>query len=214
MNFANAIYNGSTKIKNIIFDWGGVIINLHLEATKRAFHDLGLSIFDESSPRDPQNALFIPLETGKITPEEFRNNIRSLSALPLTDTAIDNAWNAMLGDLPIERWRILEMASQHYRTFLLSNTNAIHVPYYYGRIQQMYGTFGYGRLFEKTYYSYLLGMRKPNADIFQHLLNDTGINPAETMFIDDFIENIETARLLGFQTIHITAQLTLTDVFE
>jgi FMN phosphatase YigB (HAD superfamily) len=214
MNFANAIYNGKTKIKNIIFDWGGVITNLHLDATKRAFLELGLSIFDESVPHDPHDALYIPFEIGRISPEEFRNKIRERSSAPLTDAAIDNAWNAMLGELPAERWRILEMASKHYRTFLLSNTNAIHLPYYFNRISKVYGTFGFAHLFEKTYFSYELGLRKPNADIFQYVLNDTGIDPKETMFIDDFIENIDTARQLDFETIHLKAPLTLADVFK
>ena len=213
MNFAHAIYNGKTKIKNIIFDLGGVITNLHLDATKRAFQELGLSIFDEFVPHDPHDELYIPFELGRITPEEFRNKIRHHSPAPLTDVMIDNAWNAMLGELPAERWHVLEKAAKHFRTFLLSNTNAIHVPYYFNRILKMYGTYGYLHLFEKTYFSHELGLRKPNADIFQYVLNDTCTDPKETMFIDDFVENIETARLLGFQTIHLKTPLTLVDIF-
>jgi len=213
MHFANAIYDGKTKIRNIIFDWGGVITDLHLHATKKAFLDMGLSIFDESVPHDPHNDLFISFETGKISPDEFRNRIRSFSSRPIPDADIDTAWNALLGDLPAERWRILENASRHYRTFLLSNTNAIHQPYYYGLIEKMYGTYGYAHLFEKTYFSHELGMRKPNADIFHYVVEDAGIDPRETMFIDDFIENIETARNLGFQTIHLKAPMELRDVF-
>lgn len=213
MKFAGEIYNGKEKVKNIIFDWGGVLTDLHFEATKNGFHQLGLSIFDESVPHDPHDTLFIPFETGKITPAEFRNRIRNLTPRSLTDNDIDAAWNAMLGDLPIERWHILEKLSDHYRIFLLSNTNAIHVPYYSGVLKQKYGTNGYDHLFEKTYFSYELGMRKPDEDIFQHVITDAGIRPKETVFIDDFLENIETARKLGFGTIHLKAPLTLTDVF-
>jgi putative hydrolase of the HAD superfamily len=213
MNFADAIYNGKTEIKNIIFDWGGVITDLHLGLTRKAFCDLGLSIFDESVVHDPHNDLYISFETGKISPDEFRNRIRGLSTVSLTDAAIDNAWNALLGDLPAERWHILEKAAIQFRTFLLSNTNAIHVPYYYNRIRDTFGTYGYTHLFEKTYFSFELGMRKPNGEIFQHVLTDSGIDPKETLFIDDFIENIDTARRLGFRTIHLKAPLTLTDVF-
>ncbi len=213
MNLADAIYNGKTEIKNIIFDWGGVITDLHLSATRKAFSELGLSIFDESVPHDPHNDLFISFEIGKISPDEFRNRIRRFSPSPLTDAAIDDAWNALLGDLPAQRWHILEKAAAKYRTFLLSNTNAIHLPYYYNRIRNAFGTHGYAHLFEKTYFSFELGMRKPNMDIFRHVLVDSGIDPVETLFIDDFIENIETARQLGFQTVHLKAPLTLTDVF-
>ena len=214
MNLSVAIYNGKTEIKNIIFDWGGVLTNLHLDATRKAFQQLGLSIYDESVPHKSHDELFIPFEIGQLTPEQFRNGIRQNTHATLTDAEIDHAWNAMLGDLPPERWKLLETARKYYRTFLLSNTNAIHLPYYFNYLQQVYGTHGYTHLFERTYYSFELGLRKPHADIFEFVLNDSGIAPQETLFIDDFIENIETARKLGFQTVHLHAPLTLVDIFS
>jgi len=214
MNLSEVIHNGKSEIKNIIFDWGGVITDLHLDATKIAFQQLGLTIFDESVPHVPHDKLFIPFETGRISPEEFRNMIRSMSATPLTDAMIDNAWNAMLGELPAKRWHLLQEARKKYRTFLLSNTNAIHLPYYSGRIFKTYGTNGYFHLFEKTYFSHELGMRKPNTDIFEYVFHDAGISPAETLFIDDFIENIETGSKLGMKVFHLKAPYTLADLFE
>lgn len=213
MKFANAIYNGKTEIKNIIFDWGGVITDLHFDATKKAFHDLGLLVFDESVPHDPNHDLFIPFEIGKLSPREFRDRLRKLTPRQLSDADIDQAWCMLLADLPAERWRILEEVSKNFRAFILSNTNAIHQPYYYNRLRQQYGTDGYAHFFEKTYFSHELGLRKPDPEIFQFVLDDARLNPAETMFIDDFIENIETAQQLGFQTIHLKAPLTLKDVF-
>jgi len=213
MILSEAMDNQKNEIKNILFDWGGVITELHLDATKKAFHDLGLTIFDEHVPHDPRDKVFIPFEIGNISPEEFRNNIRLLSANPLTDNMIDGAWNAMLGVLPEERWKLLESISSFYRTFLLSNTNAIHLNYYFNYLQGIYGTYGYNHLFEKTYFSHEIHLRKPNADIFEYVLADSGIKPGETLFIDDFLENIETARNLGFQTIHLTKPRTLTDLF-
>jgi len=213
MKISHAIYNGKTEVKNIIFDWGGVITNLYLDATKKAFLELGLILFDESVPHNPHDELFIPFEIGKITPEVFRNRLRQYATSPLTDDEIDRAWCAMLGELPAERWEVLEKAGKSYRTFLLSNTNAIHQPYYFNVLQKIYGTYGYTHLFEKTYFSHQLGLRKPNADIFEFVMKDAGIAPQDTLFIDDFIENIETAHRLGFQTVHIKAPLTLVDVF-
>ena len=209
----DAIYNGKTEIKNIIFDWGGVITDLHFDAAKKAFQQLGLTIFDETIPHSTHNDIFLPFEIGKISPDEFRNRIRQYAPSLLNDQEIDTAWNAMLGDLPAERWNLLEKAHKFYRTFLLSNTNAIHVAYYFNCLQKIYGTYGYTHFFEKTYFSFELGLRKPNEDIFQYVLKDTGINPQETLFIDDFVENIATARKLGFQTVHIKAPLTLVNVF-
>jgi putative hydrolase of the HAD superfamily len=126
---------------------------------------------------------------------------------------IDHAWNSLLGDLPEERLNILKKSSEYYRTFLLSNTNAIHLPFYYNYMREKFGIEGYHKLFEKVYYSYELGLRKPNADIFKYVIENAGIKPEETMFIDDFIENIDTARLVGFKTIHLKAPLSLKDVF-
>jgi glucose-1-phosphatase len=214
MILSEAKDNHKNEIKNILFDWGGVITDLHLDASKKAFRDLGLTIFDEHVPHDPLDKVFIPFEIGNISPEEFRNNIRKLSANPLTDTMIDGAWNAMLGLLPEERWKLLESISQSYRTFLLSNTNAIHLDYYFSYLQGIYGTYGYTHLFEKAYFSHEIHLRKPNADIFEFVLLDSGIKPQETLFIDDFIENIETARILGFQTVHLTKPRTLVDLFK
>jgi putative hydrolase of the HAD superfamily len=214
MILSEARDNQKNEIKNILFDWGGVITELHLDETKKAFHDMGLPIFDEKVPHDPLDKIFIPFETGNISPDEFRNNIRKLSLNPLTDTMIDGAWNAMLGVLPEERWKLLGSVSQNYRTFLLSNTNAIHLNYYFNYLQGIYGTYGYLHLFEKAYFSHEIHLRKPNADIFEFVVQDSGILPQETLFIDDFIENIETARKLGFQTVHLTKPRTLVDLFE
>lgn len=214
MILSEAMDTKKNEIKNILFDWGGVITELHLEATKKAFHDLGLTIFDEHVPHDPLDKIFIPFEIGNISSAEFRDNIRNLSTNPLTDTVIDGAWNAMLGVLPEERWKLLESISQSYRTFLLSNTNAIHINYYFNYLHGIYGTYGYLHLFEKTYFSHEIHLRKPNADIFEYVVQDTGIRPQETLFIDDFLENIETARKLGFHTVHLTKPRTLTDLFK
>jgi putative hydrolase of the HAD superfamily len=213
MILSGAIYNGKTKIKNIIFDWGGVITDLHFDRAKKAFTDLGLHIFDESVPHDPNDDLFIPFEVGKITPQQFRDRVKTMTANPVTNEMIDNAWNSLLGELPEERWKILQEVRKNYRTFLLSNTNGIHLPFYSNYIREKYGVDGYESVFEKTYYSYELQLRKPNADIFNYLIKDAGINPAESLFIDDFIENIDTAKLLGFQTIQMKKPLSLTDVF-
>jgi FMN phosphatase YigB (HAD superfamily) len=214
MILSEAIYTGETEIKNIIFDWGGVITDLHFDATKRAFHELGLSVFDEKVPHDPLDKIFLPLEVGRISSGEFRNSIRKLSSKILSDEMIDGAWNAMLGALPPERWKVLESARNIYRTFLLSNTNAIHLDYYFNYLQGIYGTYGYVHLFEKAYFSFELHLRKPNRDIFEYVLQDSRLIPKETLLIDDSFENIETALDLGLQAIHLKKPLTLVDLFH
>jgi glucose-1-phosphatase len=214
MILSDAIYTGKTEIKNIIFDWGGVLTDLHFDASKKAFHELGLSIFDERVPHDPLDKIFLPLELGNISAEEFRNNIRKLSSKTLSDKMIDGAWNAMLGVLPPERWKVLESTRNTYRTFLLSNTNTIHLDYYSHYLQGIYGTYGYVHLFEKAYFSYKLHLRKPNRDIFEYVLQDSGLKPEESLLIDDTYENIETAIAMGLQAVYLKNPLTLADLFK
>jgi len=209
----DGIHNGNIEIKNIIFDWGGVITDLHFDAAKRGFQDLGLTIFDEWKLLDPMEKIFLPFEIGTISSDEFRNRLRELTPKPLTDDMIDKAWNAMLGSLPANRWKVLESAGTASSTFLLSNNNAINVEYYTNYLQGIYGTYGYVHLFEKTYFSFELHLRKPNYDIFEYVIEDSLIQPEETLFIDDSFENIETARSLGFQTVHLQRPLTLVDLF-
>jgi len=213
MKISKAICNQKDEINNIIFDWGGVLTDLHFDSTKKAFEQMGIEVFHADLLQNPKDELFIPFEIGKLSPEEFRNGLRKFSSNHLTDEMIDDAWNSMLGELPVERWQILESAQKNYRTFLLSNTNAIHVPYYFGYLLKTYGVYGYTHFFEKAYFSFELGLRKPNREIFEYVLNDAAINPKNTLLVDDFIDNIETAIKLGFQVIHLKAPLTLTDVF-
>ena len=211
MKISAAIYNGKSEIKNIIFDWGGVITELHPQYTLEAFQSLGIPVDNESGL---YNQVFTPFELGMISPDEFRNRIRKYTSKVLADSMIDNAWNLILGELPSERWNLLEVIHMHYRTYLLSNTNLIHQQYYYNYLEKKYGTYGYAHLFEKVYFSFQLHLRKPDRQIFDFVIRDTGINPHETLFIDDSKENIDTANHLGFSTVHLKKPLTLTDLFE
>lgn len=211
MKISAAIYNGKSEIKNIIFDWGGVITELHPQYTLEAFQSLGIPVDNESGLH---NQVFTPFELGMISPDEFRNRIRKYTHNVLADSMIDNAWNLILGELPSERWNLLEIIHMHYRTYLLSNTNLIHQQYYYNYLEKKYGTYGYAHLFEKVYFSFQLHLRKPGGEIFDFVIRDTGINPQETLFIDDSKENIDTANHLGFLTVYLKKPLTLTDLFE
>ncbi len=205
--------NGKTEIKNIIFDWGGVITDLQFEASRTAFRNLGMTLFDDWLPQEPMDKIFLPFEIGIISSREFRDRLREFSPKILTDEMIDHAWNSMLGNLPAERWKLLESTQKKYRTFLLSNTNAIHVEYYSRYLQGIYGTYGYSHLFEKIYFSFELHLRKPNREIFEYVIEDGMIQPGHTLFIDDSLDNIKTARSLGFRTAHLKPPQTLVDLF-
>ena len=143
---------------------------------------------------------FLQYEKGMIDDNEFRRAIRNIYSFEGEDTLIDTCWNAMLLDIPPARIDLLKSLKSKYRTFLLSNTNAIHVKCFNESLQKAYGMECLDELFEKVYYSHILRMRKPDAEIYQYVLKENKLNAGETLFIDDNIKNIEGARSIGIQT--------------
>jgi putative hydrolase of the HAD superfamily len=188
-------------IKNIIFDYGAVIFDIDHQLTIQAFKDIGLQAENDFFGHLAQNPIFDLFEKGKMSAVEFRNSIRKLIPAPLTDQTIDEAWNKMLLGIPSGNLETLLLAKNNYRTFLLSNNNAIHydwiLKYLLAEFQLVNGMADY---FEKDYYSHLMGMRKPNADIFEFVLQAHGLNESETLFIDDSPQHIATAKQLGLHT--------------
>jgi putative hydrolase of the HAD superfamily len=192
----------ANKIKNVIFDLGGVIINLDTERTASEMKNLGFINFEKSYTLINQTDLFDLLEKGLITPDQFRMEIRKHISKPVSDEQIDNAWSAMLLDFPKKRIELIRKAKQNYRTFLLSNTNKIHFDKYSSDFNTDFG-FSFNSLFEKTYYSFEIGHRKPDLEIYKHVLKHSNLIPEETLFIDDSETNIKAAQSVGLQTLHI-----------
>ncbi len=199
-------------IKNILFDLGGIFMNIDFKKTEQAFYDLGVTGFNEMFTQHHANDLFENLETGKITPEQFYESFREATGKPLTNTQIKNAWNALLLDFPPERIHWLEKISQKYNVYLYSNTNLIHYESFMEIFQQNTGLPDINQLFIKAYYSHELGLRKPYVASFQNILNEQNLDPAETLFVDDTYSNIEGAKAAGMQTIHLVAPKTVLDL--
>lgn len=204
----------ANNYKNIIFDLGGVLININYSLTSKAFSELGLSNFDELFSKAHQTKLFDFYEKGIISSDEFRNRVKTLLNIPIDDTAIDTAWNAMLLDFPIERLQFLKKIKTTNRTFLLSNTNDIHIRKINCELQREYGIADLSGYFEKTYLSYKVHLRKPDAEIFELVLSENGLEPSETLFIDDSSQHIEGAQKLGIHTYWLdTKKETVLDLF-
>jgi putative hydrolase of the HAD superfamily len=199
--------------KNIIFDLGGVILNIDYRLTSQAFQNLGLSDFDEKYSQAKQSHLFDRLETGKITPEDFRKKLKAYFSQTVSDTDMDNAWNAMLLDLPKQRIDLLKQLSKNYRLFLLSNTNIIHYRAYSAYLKQTFGKMIFDEIFEKQYLSFEIGMRKPDKQIFELVLNENNLRPSETLFIDDSIQHVEGAAKTGINAYHLQPTETIINVF-
>jgi len=203
------------NIKNIIFDYGNVIFNINFTQVQDAWKKLGINNADDFYGHRHQDPVFNLLERGEISPEGFRARIRELTNKPeLTDEQIDDAWNAIFVGIPQGNHELLLKLKDKYRTFLLSNINAIHYDYVHRYLKDEFGMDNNNGLFEKTYYSHLTGKRKPEPEIFEQVLNENKLNPAETLFIDDSPQHLETAKKLGLQTFLMTAPDTIQKFFE
>jgi len=189
----------ASNFKNIIFDLGGVIVNINYSLTTQAFSRLGLSDFDALFSQAKQSQLFDLYEKGLISSPDFRKEIKKYLGNHLDDTVIDHAWNAMLLDVPVQRLKLLEKTKLTHRTFLLSNTNDIHIETFNKYLQNTFAIADLTGHFNKLYLSYKVGMRKPDKEIFELVLSENNLQPHETLFIDDSIQHVESAQKLGIQ---------------
>lgn len=200
------------SVKNIIFDFGGVILNLDYQLTEAAFAGLGLSDFGKLYSQAMQKELFDAFEKGLLSPAEFRAEIRKLIK-SASDEQIDSAWNSMLLDLPEERIVLLDKLKKRYRIFLLSNTNEIHFNAFSAYIQEKFKRDIFYEVFEKAYVSHKINMRKPDAEIFEFVVRENNLRKEETLFIDDSIQHVEAARNAGLHAIFLEKGKTILDLF-
>lgn len=200
------------KVKSIIFDLGGVFIGIDFNKTKDAFESLGVKEYAEMFSQHHADDLFIQLETGKISEIEFYKLFRKLIKVDLSDAQIKTAWNAMLLNFDPAKMQWLESLRARYKVYLFSNTNIIHQHCFEARfIEDMNGA-RLSDFFDKIYYSQEIGMRKPNKDGFEYILNEQNLDKSTTLFIDDTIGNIDAAQKIGLQTFHLTPDKKLQDV--
>ncbi len=198
-------------IKNILFDLGGVIIDIDPQKSLEAFIRLAGNV---EIPQVYQHQLFHRLESGQIEPDDFRREIKHALGLMIHDHEIDACMNAMLGEIPVERLKLLEKMKQRHRTALISNTNAIHYAGFTGYLQKTHGSESLDVYFHKTYYSHLVKIRKPDPRIFEMILQENNFNPQETLFLDDTEEHLNSAAKLGLQTIKVTPRYGIVDILK
>ncbi|WP_291285521.1 HAD family phosphatase [Flavobacterium sp.] len=195
-------------IDTIIFDFGDIFINLDKQATISGLQKLGLT--EWTAELDRLNLLF---ETGDITRDAFLAGFQK----ELPNASIEEileAWNAILADFPLYRLEFLQLLSQKYRLFLLSNTDAIHIETFENKTGISFYSDFY-QCFEKVYFSFEIGMRKPNAEVFQYLINKHELSPKRTLFVDDKKENTDSAAALGFHVWNLqVGQEDVVDLFD
>ncbi|MHB1920596.1 MAG: HAD family hydrolase [Chitinophagaceae bacterium] len=201
-------------IKNIIFDLGGVLLNIDYQLTENAFAALGFSNFSSLYTQFQASPLFEDLETGRIQEEAFVETLKKRAPVPLSGDQIREAWNAMLLDFPIDRLQLLRQLQNPYNLYLLSNTNSIHLKALEKILLTQTGFPNLDPFFKKVYYSHLFGRRKPEPEIYQMVLEDGHLDPGETLFIDDNELNVEGARKVGINGILLVPPTTILDIFK
>ncbi|NMH28039.1 HAD family hydrolase [Flavobacterium silvaticum] len=179
-------------INTIIFDFGDIFVNLNRKASEEAFRKLGLA--GMTPELDQLNDLF---EKGKVSEQEFLDGF-SKEIPNATLDQIREAWNLIIGDFPLERLEFLQMLVGKYRMFLLTNTDQIHIAHFEDMVGPTFAGDFY-RCFEKVFYSYEMGMRKPDIEVFNTIIRKYDLDPRKTLFIDDKTENTDAAKQVGIK---------------
>lgn len=198
------------KITTIIFDLGGVILNLDQEKTINSFRKLGLDL----SVNDIHTSFYNEFEKGLISEEEFRREIKNKVANEISDEQIDHAWNNMLLNIPRERIDIIKKLRDQFNVFLLSNTNSIHINSFMDHFEKNHAGENWDSLFNKIYYSHEIGMRKPDREIYDFLLKENGLKGSECIFIDDNKDNLKGAELCSIHSIWANEPLSDKTLYE
>lgn len=201
------------SIEAIIFDFGGVLINIDYNRTIDAFKELGINDFDALYSQANQSKLFDRIEIGEISTQTFVRGLLDYLPAGTTSDQVLHAWNAMILDVPESIAPLLQSLKGKYKLFLLSNTNAIHLPVALAQWKRV-SSVDFHSCFDQVYLSYEMGVRKPNYEIFEHVCKEQALDPAKTMFIDDSIQHIEGASQIGLQTIHLSSSQTLSSIFS
>jgi putative hydrolase of the HAD superfamily len=206
------VKNSLKEIRNIIFDLGGVIINLDMERTHQALLQLAgkaeVPLFNYTT----QHEIFKRFEVGHMDSQAFLNGLGELVG-NATHEELTLAWNAMLLDIPAERIALLKQLKEQYRTFLFSNTNQIHYEGFNQILLEDHGLPGLEPLFERVYFSHTMGMRKPDVESFKRIITENGLIPEETLFLDDTAGHLEGAKAAGLQTILVSSENHLLEIF-
>ena len=201
------------KIRNIVFDLGGVLVDLDFKAAINGLQKAGFANVKEQLQAFDREGIFQKFELGEMTAEEFRTAIRENSTVELTDEEVDALWNAMLLEVPREKLELILHLRGKYMVYLLSNTNSIHWDYVCKNAFNYRG-FRVNDYFEETFLSYEMHLAKPDKAIFEKVLQDANLLPEETLFIDDSEANCKAASELGIHTRHYHIGDDLKELFE
>lgn len=198
-------------MKAIIFDLGGVILDIDISRTNKAFRKLGFENIDDYFGLGHAAGFFRDYEDGSVSDQEFVESVRKMLDYKVSEEQVIKAWNSLLIGFPEERIQYLKKLKQDYRLFLFSNTNGIHQQAFTKMYEEGYGGI-LDELFEKAYYSHTEGFRKPDAKGFLHILKENSLKPEETFFVDDAYVNVEAAGKVGIKAVYLEPGKSIMDL--
>ena len=201
------------NIKNIVFDLGGVLIDLDFKSAINGLQKAGFANVKEQLQAFDREGIFQKFEVGEISADEFRAAIWENAIVTLTDTEINNLWNLMLLEIPREKLELILDLRSKYMVYLLSNTNSIHWDYVCKNAFNYRG-FRVNDYFEETFLSFEMHLAKPDKAIYKKMLNDANLLPEETLFIDDSEANCKAAAEVGIHAHHYHIDDDLSKIFE
>ena len=200
------------KIKNIIFDLGGVILNLDYAKTVDEFKKIGLLNFQDLYSQKMQNILFDDFEKGEVSSAEFISSLIDSENLKIKEIDFINAWNAMLLEIPVKKLEFIDALKKDYKVFLLSNTNEVHINKFEDDLKKNNMLNQFYKCFDKVYYSSRMGKRKPDENCFKQVLEENQLVPQQTLFIDDSVQHIKGAKRIGIETFHLEKNKSIIDL--
>lgn len=189
-----------SQLDTIIFDLGNVIVDLYPQSVLDRFSELAPSAKNDITSLIKDTDLLIEYETGRMTSEEFVNETNSFLGASISRKDFDEAWNLMIGDIPLRRLELLQKLKETHQVLILSNTNEIHEIYFENKIREEQGVSGLDHFVHYPLYSHLIGLRKPKADIYESVIDQYLKDPSKALFLDDKLENVEAAIKTGMQS--------------
>lgn len=192
------------NITTIIFDLGGVVLDIDYQLTQKAFEEMGAANFQEQFTQAAQSGIFDAYEVGEMSSAHFINKLMEFMPAGTSPNKVVHAWNAMIKEIPAENLTLLKKLKEKYQVIALSNTNELHIEFFEGKLRKHGKNLHMTDFFHFPYYSSQLGMRKPHVDTFQYVCNLHQLDKTKTLFIDDTIRHIEGAQKCGLHTFHFT----------
>lgn len=185
--------------KAIIFDFGGVLLDLDISKTEAAMSKLLKIEIDVPYP-DKYKKITLALEKGQMLPEAFIHAIQSMCDRVPQGKEVVDAWNAMLCGWQLSRFKLLDELKKKYKVYLLSNTNQIHLDFVMHELKTVYNVNDFeSRFFDHCFYSHQMNAWKPEQDIYDQVKQFIGLDYDEFIFIDDNANNVKGAMELGWQ---------------